>query len=385
MSGYEFDPDLAWSLAETAGRVLAILIATWLVAKIAKFLLTTAASRLSFLDRKTSTGASVASSVGKIAASLVWLFGLLAILQTLGLEGIGGPISHFLDRILAYVPNLIGAGLLLFVGLTIASIVRDIVVVSLDTLDFDAWARKGNLDQVTGPGVMSKALGSIAYALVAIPVAIGALGVLDIASISDPASAMLNRVFVAIPNIIAAVTLLGIGYLVSRFVSNLLADILDGFDIERPIAALGILPEQAKASAIMVRIVQIGILLFFSIAATRLLGFVELTEILDHVLELGARVLVGLAIIGAGFAIGNVVAKVAGSDEIAGKTLRYGILLLFSFMGLQFMGIGETIVEIAFTALVIGLAVAGTLAFGLGGREWAGRKLEQLDARSNKR
>jgi hypothetical protein len=33
----------------------------------------------------------------------------------------------------------------------------------------------------------------------------------------------------------------------------------------------------------------------------------------------------------------------------------------------------------AFGALVIGGAVAGALAFGLGGREWAKRKLEQLD------
>ncbi|MGE0776132.1 MAG: hypothetical protein AB7L36_14000, partial [Sphingomonadaceae bacterium] len=51
----------------------------------------------------------------------------------------------------------------------------------------------------------------------------------------------------------------------------------------------------------------------------------------------------------------------------------------FTFMGLQFMGVGEDIVRLAFGALVIGGAVAGALAFGLGGRNWASRQLEKLD------
>ena len=54
-------------------------------------------------------------------------------------------------------------------------------------------------------------------------------------------------------------------------------------------------------------------------------------------------------------------------------------IVLFTFMGLQFMGVGEEIVQTAFTAAAIGAAVAGALAFGLGGREWAVRKLEQID------
>jgi hypothetical protein len=43
------------------------------------------------------------------------------------------------------------------------------------------------------------------------------------------------------------------------------------------------------------------------------------------------------------------------------------------------MGVGEEIVEMAFGALVVGGAVAGALAFGLGGRDWAARKLDKLD------
>jgi hypothetical protein len=39
-------------------------------------------------------------------------------------------------------------------------------------------------------------------------------------------------------------------------------------------------------------------------------------------------------------------------------------------------------VRYAFAALVVGGAVAGALAFGLGGRDWAARKLEQIDRKT---
>ena len=48
-------------------------------------------------------------------------------------------------------------------------------------------------------------------------------------------------------------------------------------------------------------------------------------------------------------------------------------------MGLEFMGVGDEIVRLAFGALVIGGAVAGALAFGLGGRDWASRQLQRWE------
>jgi len=53
-------------------------------------------------------------------------------------------------------------------------------------------------------------------------------------------------------------------------------------------------------------------------------------------------------------------------------------------MGLQFMGVGQEIVQTAFTALVIGGAAAAALAFGWGGRHVAGKVLEELHANAPK-
>ncbi len=69
----------------------------------------------------------------------------------------------------------------------------------------------------------------------------------------------------------------------------------------------------------------------------------------------------------------------AGEGSMAGTIVRWATIIIFTFMGLSYTGVGDIITETAFSAMVVGLAVAGALAFGLGGREWAGRKLEEWD------
>lgn len=387
IGNYRFDGQLAIELLEKAGFAVAILVVTWLLASAAKWTFAKLVDKVSFLQRGTGNGETLGASLGKIVGLLIWLLGLLGVLQVLGLSGVSGPINALLNEVMGFIPNMVGAGLLLFIGLMIAQIVRDLVMTSLQTVDLDKWANKGGVDEVTGNSAISKLLGTIAYALIAIPVVIGALGVLNIASISDPATQMLNVIMYAIPNIIAAGLLLGIGYLISRFVVGILVELLSGLGIDRPISALGLLPDGASASAILARIAQIAIILFFAIAATRMLGFPELTLILDQILELGGRVLFGAVVIGAGFLIANLLGKVVGgadSGALAGSIVRYSAMLLFTFMGLQFMEIGQEIVQTAFSAVVIAGAVAAALAFGLGGRDWAAKKLEQIDDQTKK-
>ena len=91
--------------------------------------------------------------------------------------------------------------------------------------------------------------------------------------------------------------------------------------------------------------------------------------------------LFGGVVIMAGFLIANLLARVMSSadeDSLAAPIIRYATIILFTFMGLQFMGVGEEIVQTAFTALVIGGAAAAALAFGWGGRNVAGKVLEDL-------
>lgn len=383
IGNYALDTELAMELGEKALLALGVLVVTWVLAKAAKWAFAKLVDNVSFLQRDTSSGDSIGTSLGKIVSLLIWLFGLLILLRVLGLGGVDQPIQTLLNSIMGFVPNLLGAGLIFFVGVVVARIVRDLLVTVLQTVDFDKWANRGGVDSVTGNTQISKTLGTIAYVLIIIPIAILALDALELESISAPASDMLRMILAAIPNIIAAAIILGIGYLISKFVVQVIKEVLPGLGVDQSVAAMDILPANTSLTSIVSRVAQIAIMLFFAIAATRMLGFAELTNILDQVLELGGRVLFGGVVIGVGFMIANLLGRViGGADEssMAGTVIRYAAIVLFTFMGLQFMGVGQEIVQTAFTALVIGGAAAAALAFGWGGRNVAGKVLEDLRA-----
>ncbi len=377
IGNYRFDQNLFVEILEKLGVALVILIVTWLLAKGAKWAFAKLVDNVGFLQHSTSSGESIGLQLGKIVALLIWLLGLLAILQVFSLGGVMRPVTTLLDDIMGFIPNMIGAALIFFIGLMVARIVRDLTVTTLQTVDFDKWVNRGGADTLTGNTRLSKTIGTILYAIIVIFVSIMALEALSLESVSEPASNMLGLILDAIPRIIGAALLLGIGYVVARFVAQLAREVLPGLGVDRAFNDTDVVPAGTSVSSIIARVAQIAIVLFFAIAATRLLGFPELTMILDQVLELGARVVFGAVVIAAGFLIAGVLARLIGG--MAGSIVKWAAIVLFIFMGLQFMGVGEEIVQTAFSALVIGGAVAAALAFGLGGREWAGRKLEQVD------
>lgn len=385
IGNYYFDQSLATDILQKVILAALILLATWALARAAKWAFAKLVDNVAFFRRHTGSGSSLGESLGRIVSLLVWLFGLVAVLQVFNLSGVMGPVQQMLNSVMAFLPNLIGAALIFFIGLIVARIVRDLVVTALQTVDFDRWANRGGVDSVTGNSAISKTIGTIVYVLIIIPVAIAALEALDIETISRPASDMLRMIFDAIPRILGAAIILGLGYVISRFVVQIAKEVLPGLGADRAIAEADILPAGTTLSSVVARIAQIAIMLFAAIAATRLLGFPELTAILDRVLELGGRVIFGAVVIMAGFLIARLLARmIGGSDEtgLAAGIVKWATIVLFTFMGLEFMGVGNDIVRMGFGALVIGGAVAAALAFGLGGREWAAKKLEHADTKA---
>jgi len=382
IGNYRFDERLAMDIGEKVLWAVLILVVTWALARGAKWAFAKLVDNVAFFRRGTGTGASLGDSLGKIVALLIWLFGLLAILQVFDLGGVMSPVQTLLNNIMDFIPNLIGAGLIFFIGLMVARIVRDIIVTALQTVNFDKWANRGGVDTATGNTAISSTVGTIVYALIVILVSIFALDVLELESVSGPASDMLRLIFDAIPRIIGAAFLLGIGYLISKFVVQLLKEVVAGLGVDQALGATELLPDGTTASDVIARVAQIAIILFFAIAATRLLGFPELTAILDQVLELGGRVVFGAVVILVGFLVARLLGRMisgAGEENLAGTIIKWATIFVFTFMGLSFMEVGDEIVRIFFAALVIGGAVAASLAFGLGGRNWAGRKLEEWD------
>jgi len=378
-AGYTLNLDILMDWGTKILFAIGIYIITKVIASAVKWAFAKMVDRIAFLQTDTGSGQSIGVSLGTIVGLIVWLFGWIAILTVFKLDAVTEPLQELLDTVMGFIPNIVGAGIIFFIGLVVAKIVRDLVVTFMQTVNLDKWASRAGAEEVTGNSAISSTIGTVVFVLIIVPVAIAALQALQISAISEPAVTLLETILGAIPLIIGASLVLGIAYFIARWVSGLLEELLPGLGIDRSVGAMGILPEGTSLSNVVSRIVMIAIMLFAAIAATRLLNFPELTAILDNVLELGGRVVFGGVVILVGFFIANMLAKLMGGQSpMAASVVRYAALILFAFMGLQFMGVGEEIVQTAFTALVVAIGVAAALAFGLGGRDAAARQLDKL-------
>jgi hypothetical protein len=385
---------------------LLIIVATWLVARAAGWVIQKGIDRSPAL-RKHMTGTpdeTVGHQLGTIAKLIIWLVGIMAALTFLGVGQILAPINELVTEIFAFLPRLVGAGLIFFVGLIVARIVKQLVETLLVAANVDGLMARigiggtegtvrtdpGSVPPGAAPGAtrtsLARAAGVLVYALIIIPVAIAALQVLGIEAISGPAIAMLNQILAAIPRVVAAALWLGIAFIAARFLKTIIEAILPPTGFDDAVRSTGVIPPSASPSRIVANVAMIAIILAAAIEAAKQLGGGTIAIFLAQVTELGGKVIFGTLIIVVGIMLSRIIANLVGSGTGEGgyaQTLvRYAIIALFTAIGLTFMGLADAIVMMAFGLILGSAAVATALAFGLGGRDAAARVLERWGERA---
>jgi hypothetical protein len=370
---------------------LLILLATWIVARAVKWVIQKAVDKTPALQKHMTgkPGETVGHQLGTIARLLIWLVGIMAALRYLGVGQILEPINALTLEIFEFLPRLIGAGLIFFIGLIVARIVRQLVETALVALNVDGLLTRLGVgsSQVSPvpPGTtrasLARAAGVLVYALIIIPVAIAALQVLGIAAISDPAINMLNQILAAIPRVLAAALWIGIAFIAARFLKAIIEAIQPPTGFDQAIQSTGVLPANASPSRIIANIAMIAIILAASIEAARQLGGDQIAIFLAQVTALGGKVIFGTLIIVVGIFLSKIIANLVGSGTGEGgyaqTIVRYAIIALFTAIGLTFMGLADQIVMLAFGLILGSAAIATALAFGLGGRDAAARALDR--------
>ncbi len=378
-----------------------ILIATWVAARAVKWVLQKAVDRSPAL-KKHVTGTpeeTVGHQLGVIAKLIIWLVGIMAALRFLGVGQILAPINDLVTEIFAFLPRLIGAGLIFFIGLIVARIVKRLVETVLIAANIDGLLARIGIGSTEGtvrssadavpagaaPGAtrasLARAAGVLVFALIIIPVAIAALQVLGIEAISGPAIVMLNEILAAIPRVVAAALWIGIAFIAARFLKTIIEAILPPTGFDDAVRSTGVLPGGASPTRIIANIAMVAIILAASIEAAKQLGGGTIAIFLAQITELGGKVIFGTLIIVVGIFLARIIAKLVGSGTGEGgyaqSLVRYAIIALFTAIGLTFMGLADQIVMMAFGLILGSAAIAAALAFGLGGRDAAARALEQ--------
>jgi len=65
--------------------------------------------------------------LGSIVYGVLMLYVIAIALDAAGLQSVTEPITDMLSKILGYIPNVLGAGVILFIGFLIAKIVRQLL------------------------------------------------------------------------------------------------------------------------------------------------------------------------------------------------------------------------------------------------------------------
>src|SRR6202140_2494550 len=116
------------------------------------------------------------------------------------------------------------------------------------------------------------------------------------------------------------------------------------------------------------------------------LGLTYITDLLHRVVLFAPKVLVAMlvVILGSYFArfVGNAVHTYCVDGQISdadmlGRIARYLIMTFVVMIALSQVEVGGDIVQRTFLIILAGLVLALALAFGLGGKEWAGAMLER--------
>lgn len=353
---------------------LIILVIGLIIAKFIKKFVTKALSNVSALQRQNSDGTvtDLATPIASLVYFVVVLFVLIAVLGAMGLTDVLEPLKNMANQFLGYIPNILGAGIVGYVGWILAKMISELVGVALNKADEQLAVRTGSSEFK-----VSKLGSAFVFAAILLPIVVAALGILDIEAISVPATAMIHQLMAAIPNIIAAAIILLVTWFVVRFVVVILTGLLNGMNIDsmpQRLGMQGMFSNTFTPTKLICNTIVFFAMLAASTAAIEKLNIEVLSTIMAKVLEFGGGILVGGVIL----VIGNFLSSIAyrhlsPSSQGLANIARLAILGLVLAMGLRAMGLADNIVNMAFGFTLAAVAVAAALAFGLGGRDAAKR------------
>jgi len=169
------------------------------------------------------------------------------------------PVTQMLTRIMAYLPVLLGALVILIVGWLVAKAIRGLVDWLLKLTRFDALADKAGISEVLRKGDLKISAGevvsSIVYWLIIIMVLVMTVDALGLPKASD----VLASLFAYVPNVIAALLVLVVAMFLASFVSGIVRTAAGNANLPKPGILAGISRWAIIIFAVTISLEQLGI------------------------------------------------------------------------------------------------------------------------------
>lgn len=202
------------------------------------------------------------------------------------------------------------------------------------------------------------------------------------------------RVINFLPGFLVAVIILVVGWIVAVAVAKLIKSVLNSVKLDEVGDKLGLDQISARTgmkmsvSGTIAWLIKWFILIAVFLAAADILKLDQISEFLNDVLAYIPNVVAGAAILLVGTLLAHFLARLvrhsvqaAGlkSADMLGAVTQWSIMVFTILAALHQLGVAPAFVQTLFTGIVAMLAIAGGLAFGLGGREQASKVLDKIE------
>lgn len=220
-------------------------------------------------------------------------------------------------------------------------------------------------------------------------------------TVVDSLRTLYERIILYLPNLIVALIVVILGWVIGSFLGTLVHKALNMIGIDNAANQIGLsrLSARTGRNLSIARLGQWLVKWFFFlasfIAACEILGLDQVTAFFyNDVLAYAGHVIVAMAIMLLGILAANffgglvettVRASGVGSAKALSSLTRWAILIFTVIAVLSELQIATSFLQDLFRAVVAMLAIAGGLAFGLGGRDHAKKILDEVEGSLDRR
>jgi hypothetical protein len=219
------------------------------------------------------------------------------------------------------------------------------------------------------------------------------------AAISDSFNKFLGKVLTFLPNLLAMITILIIGFLIAWIVKKLIFHFLKAIQFDKVSERWGLAEVLSKGGvpyspgSLLSRFFYWVIVLITLIMGINALDVPATQDFIAHFFNYLPHLFAAILILIVGYLIAIFLGQAAligavnaqmESARLLGRSVRWFIIILSLTMALYHLGIAEKVIIAAFSVIFGGIILALAIAFGWGGRELAKDFLERLYKRKEK-
>ncbi len=318
--------------------------------------------------------------IGTFVYYLLLLFVVIIALGVAKLDKVSGPLQEMLSQFLNFIPNVLGAALLLFCVLIIAKVIKNLTGGILDGAKLDE-----RLGSKPGQKPVSNALVTALYCFIVLLFMPAVLELLKIESVSKPVGDVVEQILAAVPNIIIASVLVAVGIMIGQIARKLVSNLLEAAGANAWPAKLGLdVPQEGSRSLseVVGLVVMISIAVLMISSAINELNIGLLSGASEGFVDGYFNVLIAIIIFGAGVLLSKFAyTNLEDKNMLLANVARIAILVLTTVVALNRSQIAPDLTGLPFQFAIYALATAfgigGAIAIGLGGKDFVARWLER--------